>query len=283
MLIDKSWYDELKLGQIQKVQAVSGGDINLAFKVISDTGEYFLKVQPNNNEGFFDHEIESLNLINSVANAPKVIRSGTFQDNGYLVLDYIHFGTGSQYDLGQLVAKMHQRHSLRFGLGHDVLNAKNPKINTWRANWGDFYIQQRLNVLINEVQKKGLWNDDRDKLMRQFEEKLTDYYQIHPITPSLMHGDLWNGNVGFQQNHQPILFDPDVFFGDREMDIAMTLLFGGFNEDFYQGYQDLYPLDKDWQRRVPWYQTYYLLAHLNLFGETYGASFNNTLRQSVEN
>ncbi|HIY93683.1 fructosamine kinase family protein [Companilactobacillus sp. HBUAS56275] len=283
MLIDKSWYDELKLGQIQNVQAVSGGDINLAFKVVSDTGEYFLKVQPNNNEGFFDHEIESLNLINSVANAPKVIRSGTFQDNGYLVLDYIHFGTGSQYDLGRLVAKMHQRHSLRFGLGHDVLNAKNPKINTWRANWGDFYIQQRLNVLINEVQKKGLWNDDRDKLMRQFEEKLTDYYQVHPITPSLMHGDLWNGNVGFQQNHQPILFDPDVFFGDREMDIAMTLLFGGFNEEFYQGYQDLYPLDKDWQRRVPWYQTYYLLAHLNLFGETYGASFNNTLRQSVEN
>ena len=283
MLIDKSWYDELKLGQIQNVQAVSGGDINLAFKVISDTGEYFLKVQPNNNEGFFDHEIESLNLINSVANAPKVIRSGTFQDNGYLVLDYIHFGTGSQYDLGQLVAKMHQRHSLRFGLGHDVLNAKNPKINTWRANWGDFYIQQRLNVLINEVQKKGLWNDDRDKLMRQFEEKLTDYYQVHPITPSLMHGDLWNGNVGFQQNHQPILFDPDVFFGDREMDIAMTLLFGGFDEEFYRGYQDLYPLDKDWQRRVPWYQTYYLLAHLNLFGETYGASFNNTLRQSVEN
>ncbi|CAJ2234175.1 fructosamine kinase family protein [Companilactobacillus paralimentarius] len=283
MLVDESWYEELDLGKIEDVQTVSGGDINLAFRVIADTGEYFLKVQPDNNESFFDHEVESLNLINSVANAPKVIRSGTFRDNSYLILNYIHFGTGSQYDLGQLVAKMHQRHSLRFGLGHDVLNASNPKINTWRANWGDFYIQQRLNVLINEVQKKGLWNGQRDKMMRRFEEKLMEYYQVHPIIPSLMHGDLWNGNVGFEQNRQPILFDPDVFFGNREMDIAMTLLFGGFGKEFYQGYQELYPLDKDWQKRVPWYQTYYLLAHLNLFGETYGADFDNILKQSVEN
>lgn len=88
MLVDESWYEELDLGKIEDVQTVSGGDINLAFRVIADTGEYFLKVQPDNNESFFDHEVESLNLINSVANAPKVIRSGTFRDNGYLILNY---------------------------------------------------------------------------------------------------------------------------------------------------------------------------------------------------
>ncbi|KAE9560258.1 fructosamine kinase family protein [Companilactobacillus bobalius] len=283
MLIDESWYKELDLGKIEEVQSFDRELVNSIVKIIADSGGYDHIKKPDNNESFFDHEVESLNLINSVANAPKVVRSGTFCDSGELILNYFLFSLANLLDYKHSVKKMHQRHSLRFGLGHDVLNAKNPKINTWRANWGDFYIQQRLNVLINEVQKKNLWNDERDKMMRLFEEKLIEYYQVHPIIPSLMHGDLWNGNVGFQQDQQPILFDPDVFFGNREMDIAMTLLFGGFNEEFYQGYQNLYPLDKDWQKRVPWYQTYYLLAHLNLFGETYGASFDNVLKQSVEN
>lgn len=118
--------------------------------------------------------------------------------------------------------------------------------------------------------------------MNQLKNRILNYYQENPIQPSLLHGDLWNGNVGFQSDHQPILFDPDVFYGDREMDIAMTLLFGGFNEEFYLGYNSIYPLAKDWEKRILWYQTYYLLAHLNLFGETYGASFESALQQSVD-
>lgn len=281
MLIDNDWYSELKLGKIEDVQPVSGGDINLAFKVVSDQGEYFLKVQTHNDESFFDHEIEGLNLINSVANAPKVIRSGSFKHCGYLILDYVEFGTGSQRDLGKLVAKMHQKHADKFGLDHNVLNAKNPKINKWQANWADFYVKQRLEVLEEKVKTKGYWNQYRDNLMKQFKTMIYEYYQNHPVTPSLMHGDLWNGNAGFQSDHQPILFDPDVFFGNREMDIAMTLLFGGFTQEFYDGYNQEYPLPTNWQRRVPWYQTYYLLAHLNLFGESYGPSLENALQQSL--
>lgn len=281
MLINEDWYQELKLGKIKKIEPVSGGDINLAFKVTSDTGNYFLKVQTNNDESFFDHEIEGLNLINSVANAPKVIKSGSFQGNGYLVLQYVKFGQGSQYDLGQLVAKMHQKHAQQFGLDHNILNATNPKINDWQDNWGDFYVKQRLEVLEHEVKKKGYWNDYRENLINQLKTLLLEYYQDNPVQPSLMHGDLWNGNVGFEESGQPILFDPDVFFGNREMDIAMTLLFGGFNQDFYDGYQSIYPLKEGWNQRVPWYQTYYLLAHVNLFGEGYGPSLENALQQSI--
>lgn len=154
MILDSAWNQQLKLGEIREITAVSGGDINQAFKIKTDTGKYFLKVQPNNDSSFFDHEIAGLNLINSVVNAPKVIASGTFQNSGYLVLNYVDFGTGSQYDLGQMVAKLHQKHALKFGLNHDVLNAKNPKINTWQTNWGDFYVHQRLEVLVDKLKQK---------------------------------------------------------------------------------------------------------------------------------
>ncbi len=282
MLVNKDWYPELKLGNIENIEPVSGGDINLAFKVTSDEGKYFLKVQPNNDQTFFDHEVEGLNLINSVANAPRAIRSGTFENNGYLLLEYVEFGSGSQYELGQLVAKMHQKHSNKFGLDHNILNAKNPKINNWCDNWADFYINQRLEVLENEVKKKGYWNDYRQRLLDQLKKTIRQYYQAHPVKPSLMHGDLWSGNAGFEIDHQPILFDPDVFYGNREMDIAMTKLFGGFTQDFYDGYQSEYPLDTGWENRVPWYQSYYLLAHVNLFGESYGNALENSLRQSID-
>lgn len=281
MLIDKDWYTELKLGNIEKIEPVSGGDINLSFKVSSDTGEYFLKVQPDNDASFFDYEVEGLNLINSVARAPKAIRAGTFKDNGYLILDYLEFGQGSQYDLGQLVAQMHQKHADKFGLDHNILNAKNPKINNWQENWGDFYVKQRLEVLEEQVKSKGYWNNYREGLLNQLKNKVLDYYSDNHVKPSLMHGDLWNGNAGFLSDGMPILFDPDVFFGNREMDIAMTLLFGGFSADFYDGYQSVYPLEDNWEKRISWYQSYYLLAHLNLFGEGYGPSLENALNKSV--
>lgn len=282
LLIDKSWYDELQLGKIIHIEKVVGGDINLAFKIVTEKVNYFLKVQPNNDQSFFYHEIEGLNLINTVAKAPEVIKSGSFENNGYLIMKYLDFGTGSQYELGEMVAKMHQKHNGRFGLDHSVRNAKNPKINTWQKNWGDFFVYQRLEVLVKEVKKNRHWNDRRDQAMKAFEKQLLTYYLKNPVEPSLLHGDLWNGNVGFLKDGQPILFDPDVFYGNREMDLAMTLLFDGFSEDFYRGYDAQYPLTAGWNERMYWYQTYYLLAHLNLFGETYGPSFDNSLKRSLD-
>lgn len=282
LLIDDDWKQALQLGEVLNSTPVAGGDINLAFRIQTTAGDYFLKVQPNNNASFFDHEKEGLNLINQVARAPQVVKSGTFKNNGYLVLNYLDFGTGSQFELGQLVAQMHQKHAPKFGLDHDVLNAKNPKVNTWQTNWADFFIDQRLEVLVQKVKKKVYWNNYRDNLLKQFEEMIRDYYLKHPVQPSLLHGDLWNGNIGFLADGKPILFDPDVFYGNREMDLAMTLLFGGFSTDFYQGYDSVYPLAQDWQKRMPWYQSYYLLAHLNLFGETYGASLESALQQSLD-
>ncbi|MFD1471867.1 fructosamine kinase family protein [Companilactobacillus mishanensis] len=282
MRLNKAWFQELGIDNVKDFAPVSGGDINLAFKISTNDENYFLKVQPKNDETFFDHEIEGLNLINEVANAPKPIKSGTFERNGYLLMNYLEFGEGSQKDLGKMVAKMHEKHAPQFGLDHNIENAKNPKINTWQDNWSDFYINQRLNVLVEQIKKHGDWTVYRQSLMNRFQTKIREYYADHKVEPSLMHGDLWNGNVGFQADGTPILFDPDVFYGNREMDIAMTVLFGGFSQDFYDGYNEEYPLDEGWELRVPWYQTYYLLAHVNLFGENYGTSLESALQQSVD-
>lgn len=100
---------------------------------------------------------------------------------------------------------------------------------------------------------------------------ILDYFQHHDSVPSLLHGDLWFGNVMFTADGKPALIDPDVLYGDREFDLAMTTVFGGFDDQFYQGYNDTYPIQSGFQERLPWYQLYYLMAHLNLFGESYGA------------
>lgn len=281
MELNQEWFDQLGLANVTDCQSVSGGDINQSFSITTPQQKYFLKVQSDNNGSFFDHEIEGLKLIGSVANTPQPLKSGDFGNSGYLLMNYVDFGEGHDMELGQMVAKMHEKHNKQFGLDHNILNAKNPKINTWQDNWGEFYVNQRLEVLVKEVKSKFYWNQYREDLMVQLEDKILDYYQSHEVVPSLMHGDLWSGNVGYQADGTPILFDPDVFYGNREMDLAMTLLFGGFGREFYLGYAQEYPLESGWEERIPWYQTYYLLAHLNLFGEGYGPSLENAMRKSI--
>ena len=110
-------------------------------------------------------------------------------------------------------------------------------------------------------------------------QQLLQDSHMHTVKPSLLHGDLWSGNYLFDTTGTPVLIDPDVFYGDREMDLAMTTIFGGFDADFYQAYQTVYPFAPGMQTRLPSYQLYYLLAHLNLFGETYGPAVDRILMQ----
>ncbi|WP_125762700.1 fructosamine kinase family protein [Companilactobacillus hulinensis] len=282
MELNDEWFKQLDIGNVVDWKSVSGGDINQSFELTTEDSKYFLKVQPDNDGSFFNHEVEGLELIGSVVNTPKPVKSGTVDGNGYLLTNYLEFGEGYDGDLGKMVAKMHKKHNDKFGLDHNILNAKNPKINTWQDDWGVFFVKQRLEVLVNEVKHKRYWNQYREDLMVQLEEKILDFYSQHKVEPSLLHGDLWNGNVGYEADGSPILFDPDVFYGNREMDIAMTLLFGGFGREFYEEYAKEYPLELGWEKRIPWYQTYYLLAHLNLFGEGYGTSLEGAMRKGIE-
>lgn len=281
MTVNSEWITHLPIKGIKSVSPVSGGDINESYCVKTSQKKYFMKVQPNRGKGFFAHEVEGLKLLSQAALTPKVITYGQVGKDGYLILNWIDFGTGSQYQLGQTVAKVHQIHNKKFGLDHDFKLGKIPKNNHWQNSWTKFYINQRLDPLVNLAKKNHVWNSFRERHYQNLRTTFIKYYSNpkHKVVPSLLHGDLWFGNVGFTADGKPTLIDPDAFFGDREMDLAMTTVFGGFNDQFYKGYNSIYPIKPGFQQRLPWYQFNYLMAHLNLFGETYGSSVDSILSQ----
>ena len=277
MAVDEKWLAKLPIEPVNAIQPVSGGDINDSYSLRTDNHHYFMKVQPARGKKFFDHEVEGLKLLGQVANTPTVVASDEINGDGYLIQDWGDIGEGSQYELGKMVAKVHQQHRSQFGLDHDFTVGKLPKVNTWQSDWITFYLNQRLKPLVELAKKNNRWNDWRQTHFESLCDQFKQYYATHKVQPSLLHGDLWAGNFMFEASGKPMLIDPDVFYGDRELDIAMTTIFGGFYKDFYDGYNAVYPLTAGLDERISWYQLNYLLAHLNLFGETYGPMVDRIL------
>lgn len=277
MQLTSEWLNQLPLPQIQVAHPVSGGDINEAFQLDTAEGPYFLLVQPGKPASFYAHEVAGLKALSQAANAPEVIATGEIGSDAYLVLEFLETGHGSQYALGQTVARVHHVTAKQFGFADSNLVSKLPKNNTWQDDWTTFYLKQRLDPLVQRAQAHHLWNPSRQAAYDRVRQAIITENQDRQIQPSLLHGDLWAGNYLFTAEGVPTLIDPDVLYGDREFDLAMTTIFGGFTADFYRGYQELYPLTTGYTERLPHYQLYYLLAHLNLFGETYGEAVDQTL------
>lgn len=276
MMVSNTWLAQLPIAPIDTATPVSGGDINEAYRITKGTSSYFLLVQPHREAAFYQHEIEGLQLLGQAALVPEVIANGQIDGDAFLILSWLESGTGSQRDLGELVAHVHQVHNDQFGFAHNV-DGKLPKINTWQDNWGEFYVYQRLDVLAKRAQEHGLWSETRQTHLDHLRTIILDFYHQKQTEASLLHGDLWAGNYMFTGDSKPALIDPDVLYGDREFDLAMTTIFGGFDADFYAGYNAVYPVKPGFNDRLPWYQLYYLMAHLNLFGETYGGAVDRIL------
>ncbi|TPR23955.1 fructosamine kinase family protein [Apilactobacillus timberlakei] len=280
--LDEKWLSQLPFNKIEQLTPVSGGDINDSYSLLADNKKYFMKVQPNRGKKFFEHEAQGIHLLSKATRVPHIIQYGQIEEDGFLIQDWINVkNNGNQYELGKMVANVHKIHNSKFGLDNDFDLGKIPKNNKWNNSWTDFYIEQRLNPLVNMAQKNGLWNDYRQKGYEKLKNNFISDFNERDIIPSLLHGDLWSGNFMFNEKGLPLLIDPDVFYGDREMDIGITTVFGGFNEQFYQGYNEAYPLEQGWQQRLIYYQFYYLMAHLNMFGETYGFAVDNILNKFI--
>ncbi|MHA8137729.1 fructosamine kinase family protein [Lactobacillaceae bacterium Scapto_B20] len=274
--LTSKWIEQLSINGIQSYQPVSGGDINDSYVIKTKDQQYFMKVQPNRGKAFFAHEVEGLKLLSQAANVPTVMDYGEINGDGYLILNWLNQTSGSQFELGKMVARVHQIHNDQFGLAHSFTAGKIPKNNQWQSDWATFYIEQRLKPLVQLAKQGNKWNANRQRHFDNFVEQFNQYYQTHAVEPSLLHGDLWSGNYTFA-NQKPYLIDPDVFFGNREMDIAMTTVFGGFDQDFYDGYKSVYPLESGINDRLAWYRLYYLMVHLILFGELYGSAVDGIL------
>ncbi len=258
-------------------QSVSGGCINQAFSLSDRTSKFspkfFVKTNTAIRVGMFEAEAIALNQIyhTQTIQVPKSICWGVTSGTSYLVLEWVEFGQNSNWSqLGQNLAALHQVTS-NSGFGWDQQNTigSTPQINNWQSSWSDFWLEHRLLSQLKLARKKGFKAIASDQELRS---QIPKFFQTYTPQPSLVHGDLWSGNMGFDQLGKPIIFDPALYFGDREVDIAMTELFGGFPPQFYQAYNQAFPLDSGYKSRKTLYNLYHILNHFNLFGGSYGSS-----------
>ncbi|MEJ6347782.1 fructosamine kinase family protein [Holzapfeliella sp. He02] len=269
---------------VEKYSAVTGGDINQAFHVYTHSYSFFLLVQQDATRQFFSHEVAGLKALGKFAKTPQVLDFGDNSQDAYLLLEYIdHLPHGNQYELGQALAKVHQSTSpnQQFGFDSNFELGNFTGDNQWQDNWYDFFVNQRFEPLRKliihnhngSVELEHLYQN----MLQQFQHDLANHQSI----PSLLHGDLWGGNIMFDLDQHPVFIDPAVYYGDREFDIAITQVFGGFDQNFIQGYQDTYPLDDGYQDRLVYYKLYYMMFHLSEFGSIYQPSVYRLLQQFI--
>ncbi len=274
-------------GPIVQIQILGGGCINHASRIMTQNKSYFLKWNQHPYPNMFSMEAYGLNMLASIntVRVPKVIKvqESVFDVPAFILLEWIERqSTFDQRKCGQQLALLHLKSNAeQFGLEYDNFIGSTPQNNNWHSDWITFFREERLKPQIDLAQKNGLCGQSRrlklDKLMTQLEKWLAGVER----KTSLLHGDLWGGNVIGDQNGNPVLIDPAVYYGDREADVAFTQMFGGFSRDFYQAYMEAYPLESGYQDRFEIYNVYHLLNHLNLFGESYGHSLDTTLRRWV--
>lgn len=256
-----------------QVRSVNGGDSNRSFQLLNNLDSYFLKLNDATAYPFlFEREVEGLEALRSVCNCkiPAVIKTGTAGNQQYLLLEWIERGVpAADYfqQLGEAVAELHLQTAIYAGWHNDNYIGCLPQLNKKMNEWHLFYAECRILPLVKQLFDGGTFTTTQVKHAEVLCKKLENIFPKEPF--SLLHGDLWSGNHFPDQEGNPVLFDPSVYYGHREMDIGMSCLFGGFDQSFYDAYNACYPLQTQWQQRLQLTQLYPLLVHAVLFGAHY--------------
>lgn len=262
-------------------QAQSGGCINQATRISDGQRQFFVKSNTLNYLDMFVAEAIALKQMyaTQTIRVPQPICWGIAGNVAYLVMENLDLGGRQDWEtMGHNLAAMHRVTSDRgFGWDRDNVIGATPQINNWTHSWLDFWIEYRLAFQMRLAQRKG-WrcNIAEEKIYKALSRFFDDYQP----QPSMVHGDLWGGNAAFVDG-EPVIFDPALYFGDREVDLAMTELFGGFPSQFYRAYHSAYPLDSGYQQRKTLYNLYHILNHFNLFGGGYGSQANRMIETIV--
>jgi len=260
-----------------KISSVQGGDINATYRVeCTEHSSLFLKVNHSQHyPKMLAKEARALKFLaaDQSFRIPSVKAILNFEKQDILVLEYIspRPPRGDFFQVfGARLAQLHQNRNSQFGWSEDNYIGSLDQSNQARETWSEFYASQRIEPLCKRALDDGLLSS-RD--IKTSEELLNRLDSLLPQeAPSLVHGDLWSGNFLCGEDNQPILVDPAIYYGHREMDLAMMKLFGGFPQSVFQAYQEHYPTDQGLEARLPLYQWYPLLVHLNLFGASYYTS-----------
>jgi len=253
---------------------VHGGCINESYRWESSAGPLFVKIAQVERLGMLQAEAEGLRELQRAAavRTPQVLAVGAAGVHAYLALEWIELSPARSSDalLGAQLARQHRVCARAFGWHRDNTIGSTSQPNTWCEDWLEFFREQRLRHQLELARRTG--HDAGGPLQRrgaELLERLGAFFGSYRPLPSLLHGDLWRGNRGADRQGRPVIFDPAVYYGDREADIAMTRLFGSFGREFYAAYEAAWPLDAEAPRRIELYNLYHVLNHLNLFGEAY--------------
>ena len=260
-----------------------GGSINSAARIETSLDNYFVKW--NRADAFpemFEKEAKGLEILRSVGQLriPQVKFADSAGVHSFLVLEYLekasnkinfwqHFGTG--------LAKLHKTSTDYFGLDHDNYIGSLPQSNRKKGNWIDFFIEERISFQLRLARDSHLIDSAILSASERLFKQLNEFIPVEP--PALLHGDLWSGNFIVGDKGEACLIDPAVYYGHREMDIAMTRLFGGFDPTFYEAYNQEYPFEKGWEQRMDVCNLYPLLVHVNLFGGGYVSQVASILKR----
>lgn len=266
-----------------RISSVGGGDINRAYKLQSDTTTWFVKINRAELADMFAAEAEGLREIHQTetVRVPEPVCHGRFEQHAYLVLHYVELGTlhsGAAGRFGEQLARLHRIRQPWFGWHRDNTIGSTPQFNRRADDWVEFWRDRRLGEQLRIAAENG-HGGPLQTLGERLRERVGEFFSDYRPHPSLLHGDLWGGNAGCDAQGQPLMFDPACYYGDREADIAMTELFGGFSRDFYAAYQREYPLDSGYKTRLTLYNLYHILNHLNLFGGGYQSQAQRMMEQ----
>lgn len=264
--------------EIQDRRTIGGGSINQAYCISDGDRDYFIKLNRAAQYAMFEAEALGLKEIadSHTIKVPEPICWGTANGSCYIVMEYLSLGNSdrdSWYQMGHDLAAMHRVTSRQgFGWRQDNTIGDTPQKNPWTTDWVTFFIEHRLRYQFQLANRRGHFPRE-DELLSAVPALLSG----HDPEPSLVHGDLWSGNASVTADGTPIILDPATYYGDREVDIAMSELFGRFPEPFYKGYNDAYPLDEGYEKRKTLYNLYHIINHFNLFGGGYGSQANSMI------
>lgn len=255
-------------------RAVGGGCINEATVVESKEARYFIKI--NRAERLWIFEAEAKGLLSLAATSsvivPAPVCSGVSHGEAFLVLEFLplgHASTASATALGAQLAALHALPQPCFGFDSDNAIGSTPQHNPRCTDWVEFFRRHRLGYQLGLAKETGRGGSALQDKGARLCDRLDGLFSNYAPVPSLLHGDLWSGNYAALENGAPVIFDPAVYWGDREADLAMTELFGGFPRSFYDAYADVSPMDPGYRVRRTMYNLYHVLNHLNLFGSSY--------------
>ena len=256
--------------QLENTLSIGGGCINQAYKLVGKNKSYFVKLNTAVKVEMFAVEALGLKQMyeTQTITIPQPICWGVSQSNCYLVLEYYDFGRGNQdswRNMGRQLALMHDKGvSTRFGWQENNTIGSTPQINDWYDNWGDFFAQKRIGYQLQLARRNGGSFANSNEAI----EKIRDLLSFHCVTPALVHGDLWSGNLYYGKD-KAFFIDPAIYFGDRCIELAFTHLFGGFGQSFYAAYNEVLPIPDYFLELKDLYNIYPLLVHARLFGAQY--------------